>query len=207
MDDDALLRDVTSAIDVAKLRAALEKRFAAPVKATPATPAASSPQPSNDLLGKLVLADILDDAILGARPGEKGFPLRTLLHRLAEALETDAGFTFACAANFYFRATTDEETKMRLGVETSRAFYRFARDAALEPPQIAQVAPLVATLLNGELSRVRLESLDHLTVFDSQVHERELGSDGASAQIVATRAFLCRVAANNMVRVKALVRT
>jgi hypothetical protein len=129
------------------------------------------------------------------------------LSRLAESLETDAGFTFSCAANFYFRAAMDEEAKMRLGIETSRAFYRFARDAGLEQTQIAQVAPLVATLLNGELSRVRLESVDHLGVFDSSVHEREPGSDGASAHIVEARAFLCRVSANNMVRVKALVRT
>jgi hypothetical protein len=211
---DALLRDVLDALaratDPAKLHLALGAKLAGEAQAPArgaAAPARGAAGPGDDVLGRLVLADILDDAILGARPGEKGYLLRTFFSRMGEALHTDTGFLLSCAMNVYFRAPMDEEVKMRLGVEASRAFYRFAEEQAMERERVAEVAPLVATLLSGELARVRLESVDHMAVFDSQVHERDAGADAGSARIVRPRSFLCRVAANNMVRLKAQVLT
>jgi hypothetical protein len=101
----------------------------------------------------------------------------------------------------------EEEPKLRLALEVSRQYYRFVSEVALDREQTGQVSPLLAALLSSELGRVRLESVDHATVFDSQVHEREPGSDAASAQIASPRSFLCRVTSNNMVRAKAMVRT
>jgi hypothetical protein len=216
MDGEKLLRELLDAlarsVDEAVLRQALAKRFHLSAEASSprssADASASAPAaPPNDLLGKLVLADILDDSILSARPGDKGFPLRMFFSRVGEALSTDAGWALSCGLNFYFRVPMDDETKMRFGLEVSRQFYRFVEDAGLERDAIAQIAPLLATLLTSELQRVRLESVDHAAVFDSQVHEREPGSDTASPQIVRARSFLCRVTSNNMVRAKAMVRT
>jgi len=69
------------------------------------------------------------------------------------------------------------------------------------------VAGLVAALLSTELQRVRLEAVDHMTTFDSQVHERAQGSDASSAHVRRPTSFLCRVPQTGMVRMKALVLT
>jgi hypothetical protein len=198
---------VARSVDLAKLAHELEAPLAA---LSPSPPPAAPPahaRPTDDLLGRLVLADILDDAILGSRPGDKAYPLRLLFTCVGEALATDTGLAFASALNVYFRVTMDEEVKMRLGVEASRLYYAFATERALEAALVSQASPLLASLLGGELERVRFETVDNAKVFDSQLHERTTDSDTASAHIRGPASFLCRVSATSMMRVRALVRT
>jgi hypothetical protein len=49
--------------------------------------------------------------------------------------------------------------------------------------------------------------VDHVKVFDSQLHERAPGSDPTAFNIVRPASFLCRVAANSAVKAKAEVLT
>ena len=58
-----------------------------------------------------------------------------------------------------------------------------------------------------ELERLKFESVDHLNVFDSNVHERARDADPTSFNVQRTASFLCRVAANNTVKIKAEVVT
>ena len=182
-------------------------RSPAPSPAAAPAPAPATATPQAD--SRLVLSDLLDDAILGARAGDKAFPLRVFLSKMGEACaggEDEAAFALACALNFYFRVSMDEEVKMRVGVEASRQYYRFAR-TALDGREREKVSPLLASLLSTELSRVKLESVDHVATFDGAAHERDEGSDGASARVVEPRSFGAKVSATGNVRVKALVRT
>jgi hypothetical protein len=163
---------------------------------------------SGEVLKRIVLADILDDTILAARPGDKPFPLRLFLGQVGEHLGTDHGFALASGLNFYFRAKMEEEDRARVGIEVSRLYYAFAAtDGAMEPELARLVSPLLASLMSTEIKRLRLESVDHASVFDSQVHEREERADKSSARIRMPATFLCRVSANNAVRVKARVLT
>ena len=162
---------------------------------------------TEEVLRKIVLADILDDAILSSRAGDKPFPLRLLLGQLGASLSGETGFAFASGLNLYFRAPMEEEDKMRLGMEVSRLYYRFVQEVAMDAPLVAQISPLLASLLSNELARLRFESVDHTSIFDSRVHEREVGADAGSAKLARPVSFLCRVAANNMVRIKARVWT
>lgn len=159
------------------------------------------------VLNKIVLADLLDDSILGARPGDKPFPLRMLLGQLGESLERDTAFAFASGLNLYFRASMEDEDKARLGFEISRLYYRFTEEVPLEEGHRPLVSPLLADLLSSQLGKLRLESVDHDKVFDSRRHEREAGADGSSPKIVRPASFACLVSANGMVRVKARVVT
>lgn len=162
---------------------------------------------TEEVLKKIVLADILDDAILSARAGDKPFPLRLLLGQVGASLSSETGFAFASGLNFYFRAPMEEEDKMRLGMEVSRLYYRFVQEAGMDAPLVGQTSPLLASLLSNELARLRFESVDHTSIFDSLVHEREAGADAGSARLARPVSFLCRVAANNKVRIKARVWT
>jgi hypothetical protein len=200
---------VARSVDTSRLARELEAPLAALSPSTSAAPAHSPgpARPTDDLLGRLVLADILDDTILGSRAGDKAYPLRLLLTSVSEALGTDTGLAFASALNVYFRTTMDEEVKMRLGIEASRLYYAFAAERTLEPGLVSQASPLLASLLGGELERVRFETVDNARVFDSQLHERTTDSDPASAHIRGPASFLCRVSATSMLRVRALVRT
>jgi hypothetical protein len=220
MDDRALMKHFFEAlersIDAERLESELTRRFGALATAapTPRAPTAETTGASelatadrDDVLGKLVLADLLDDAILGARPGDKGFPLRLLLAQVGERLGEDVGLAFACGLGFYFRAAMDEETKLRVGIEVSRLFYVFAGAAGVEKDAIQKTAPLLATLMTSELTKLRFESVDHAAVFDSEVHERDAGSDAQNPRIVGARTFLCRVARTDKIRAKAVVRT
>lgn len=209
----SLVEAIVRSIDEDKLRRELAR--ATGVEGAAPTPAALPPsgdradgnaKPS-DVLDKIVMADILDDAILGARAGDKGFPLRLFFGQLGGGLAGEVAFTLASGLNFYFRADMDEEPKMRLGLEVSRLYYRFAEEAGQGAAARAQTSPLLATLMSGGLARLRFESVDHATVFDSAVHEREEGSSASSASIARPASFLCRVPATGVVRAKARVRT
>ncbi len=202
---------------------ALQASQASPPSA-PSPPAPSAPSgraAADALLSRIVLGDILDDAILSARPSDRTFPLRLLFSELGRLLtETgekgdeqhtsvlaDQAFTLASGLNFFFRASMDEETKLRVGMEVSRQFYSLVHAAKLDEELMGRASPLVAALLTGHLERVKLESVDHMKVFDSQIHERAPASDPTASRIVRAASFLCRVTANNGVKVKAQVVT
>lgn len=184
--------------------------------APPAPPAVSAA--SQKLLGRVVLSDILDDAILAARPQDRTFPLRLLFAELGRLLATDdedgpgsavadAAFTFASGLNFFFRARMETEAKMRAGLETSRALYTLAHAATLDPELVTKASPLLAALMTNDLDKLRFEAVDHARVFDSTVHERAPEADPTSSRVLRPMTFLCRVAANNAVKAKAQVLT
>jgi hypothetical protein len=157
--------------------------------------------------GRFLLQDILDDSILGAKSGDKSFPLRLLFSELAARAEGETAFTLLCALNVYFRVEADDEVKMRLGTEISRLYYRFMDEARPEGLLAVQVSSLVAALLSTELQRVRFEAVDHAATYDSASHERAQGADGGSATLRRPLSFLSRVTQTGMVRIKAVVVT
>lgn len=170
------------------------------------------------LLTRIVLGDILDDTILGARPQDRTFPLRLFFSELGTLLahEGDEGaaahnaelaFTLASGLNFFFRAEMDAEAKIRVGLEVSRQLYTLAHDAKMDADVVAKAAPLLATMMSTELERVRFESVDHTKVYDSQVHERTSTSDPTGSRILRPASFLARVQTNNAVKAKAQVVT
>lgn len=169
------------------------------------------------ILTRIVLGDLLDDAILSARPQDRTFPLRLFFGELSRLLAadadgmsshaSDAAFTLASGLNFYFRASMDPESKMRVGLAVSRQLYHLAHAARLEAELVAKSTPLLAALMTNELERLKFESVDHLKVFDSQLHERAVGSDPTAFNIVRPVSFLCRVSANNAIKAKAEVLT
>lgn len=191
---------------------------AALAAAAPAPPAPAATKGTQRLLTRIVLGDILDDAILGARPQDRAFPLRlffselgTLLAEEAEegprAHVADRAFTLASGLNFFLRATMDPEAKVRVGLEVSRQLYDLAAEAKMDAELVAKAAPLLAAIMSQDLERVKLESIDHVKVFDSQVHERAAGSDPTGSRILRPASFLARVSANNAVKAKAQVVT
>lgn len=201
-----VLEALVESLDRERFERALERLAAAGGggkgdASTPPTPAAAR------VLSKILLADVLDDAILAARPGEPGFPLRMLLGELGEAIDGDLAFAFASALGFYFRVEMDDEATMRLGVEVSRLFYRFAAERPLDKDLVREVAPLLARLMSAQVERLRFESVDAAGVFDSSQHERAPGSDPTRSAVKGAKSFLCRVVTNGMVRAKALVST
>jgi len=167
------------------------------------------------LLTRIVLGDILDDAILGARPQDRTFPLRVFFSELGALLASEenaaaeVAFTLASGLNFFFRAEMDPEAKIRVGLEVSRQLYALAHDAhaKMDADMVAKAAPLLATLMTTELERARFESVDHVKVYDSQIHERTAASDPTGSRILRPASFLCRVQANNAVKAKAQVVT
>jgi hypothetical protein len=170
------------------------------------------------LLTRIVLGDILDDAILGARPQDRTFPLRLFFSELGMLLahEGDDGpaahnaelaFTLASGLNFFFRAEMEAEAKIRVGLEVSHQLYMLAHEAKMDTDLVAKAAPLLATLMTSELERVRFESIDHAKIYDSQVHERTATSDPTGSRILRPASFLCRVQTNNAVKAKAQVVT
>jgi hypothetical protein len=167
---------------------------------------------SDRILARIVLGDILDDSILSAKAGERTFPLRLFFGELGSFLTkegdaADHAFTLASGLNFFFRGEMDAENKVRVAIEVSRSLYTFASSANVDPEVLSKAAPLLAALVNGGLERVKLESVDHVKVFDSQIHERTGDSDPSGFRIVRPASFLCRVSANNAVKAKAQVVT
>jgi len=170
------------------------------------------------LLTRIVLGDILDDSILAARPQDRTFPLRLFFGELSRLLAIDsedgataaaseAAFVLASGLNFFFRAPMDAESKMRVGFGVSRQLYAVAHGVRLDPELLSRATPLLAALMTNELERIKFESVDHVKVFDSQLHERSAGSDPTAFNIVRPASFLCRVAASNAVKIKAEVVT
>jgi hypothetical protein len=233
MDEERIKQAVISAIersDFARVLAdgigSAAEHANAPASAKPAASgasgasAASGAQTSGTqtLLTRIVLGDILDDTILGARPQDRTFPLRVFFSELGtmlardespEAHAAEQAFTLASGLNFFFRAEMDGEAKIRVGLEVSRQLYALASDpkVKIDADVVAKAAPLLATLMSTELERVRFESVDHAKVFDSQVHERTSTSDPTDSRILRPASFLCRVTANNTVKAKAQVVT
>lgn len=226
MDEELIKKAVLGAIErsVDAKTLALAVKAAAGVRNDTMPPVAhkpETPQPSagsQRLLTRIVLGDILDDAILAARPSDRSFPLRLFFGELSALLATDEevgakaqaaeqAFTLASALNFYFRAEMDPEAKVRVAVETSRQLYATAHAAKMDDELVAKAAPLLAALMNNALERVKLESVDHVKVFDSQIHERTASSDTTSSRVLRPATFLARVSANNSVKVKAQVVT
>lgn len=213
----AVLATLEQELDAERLARALTEAMPTEAAAAPAVHDAPSPG-SRKLLAKIVLSDILDDTILSARPSDRTFPLRLFFAELGRLLATDdeegpaatvadQAFSLASGLNFFFRARMDAESKLRVGLETSRALYTLAYAVPLDPELVARAAPLLAALMSSELDKVRLEAVDHAKVFDSQAHERVEGADPTSSRIVRPVTFLCRVAANNAVKAKAQVLT
>lgn len=170
------------------------------------------------VLTRIVLGDILDDAILSARPQDRTFPLRLFFGELSRLLATesddpkaasisDGAFVLASGLNFFFRASMSAEAKMRVGIEVSRQLYGVAHAAELDRDMVTKAAPLLATLMTNELERLKFESVDHTRVFDGQIHERTPSSDPTAHNIVRPASFLCRVTANGTVKIKAEVVT
>jgi len=206
---DALVASVEPSI----LRAEIAQRLGDPSRPTlPQLPSESTETKlasaaTDSVMRKLVLEDILDEAILSARPHEREFPLRILFGQLGESLGDDGGYALATALSFFFRVPMDEETKVRVAIETSKLYYLFVEQVDLGREIVRQASPLLAALMTTQLEKVKLESIDHATVFDSNSHERVSGSMSTSAEIKTPRSFLARVKANAMVRSRALVRT
>ena len=179
----------------------------------PANPSAATNAGTQKLLTRVVLGDLLDDTILGARPQDRTFPLRLLFSELGTLLATDdnpateLAFTLASGLNFFFRAPMEAEAKMRVGLEVSRQLYALAAEAKLDAEMVGKAAPLLATIMSSELERVRFESVDHTRVYDSQIHERTAASDPTGSRVLRPASFLCRVQANNAVKAKAQVVT
>jgi hypothetical protein len=160
------------------------------------------------LVARLALEDILDDAILSAAPGSAPYPLRAFLSALRERTPlSEVAFDVATTLNVYFRVAMEEETRMRLGIEASRVYYRYAYEQVVERERIAATSHLLAALLSTQLVRLRYEAVDGARTFDSSMHEREPDADEASSAIIVPRSFMCRVVANDMVRARARVRT
>lgn len=221
MDEERIKQAVLSVIertDFARQLAKAVEPLAGNVAPAPAAREQAPSAGTQKLLTRIVLGDILDDTILGARPQDRTFPLRLLFSELGSLLAHDGdegpkahaaelAFTFASGLNFFFRATMDPEAKIRVGLEVSRQLYLLAHDAKMDAEVIAKAAPLLATMMSTELERVRYESIDHAKVYDSQVHERTADSDPTGSRILRPASFLCRVTTNNAVKAKAQVVT
>lgn len=222
MNEERIKQAMLSAIertDFVRVVAGLVGEDAPPPPPPSGTGTGTATSGTQKLLTRIVLGDILDDSILSARPQDRTFPLRLFFSELGTLLAHDGGpdehaaaelaFTLASGLNFFFRAAMDPEAKIRVGLEVSRQVYALAHDAhaKMDAEMVAKAAPLLATLMTTELERVRFESVDHVRVYDSQIHERTAASDPTGSRILRPASFLCRVQANNAVKAKAQVVT
>ncbi|MFO0667116.1 MAG: hypothetical protein U0174_24400 [Polyangiaceae bacterium] len=199
---DRVLAALKSSIDDAKFRAAFGEVTRAPSPVASTGTAGAIPA----ALERLTLSDVLDDAILQARPGDSAFPLRVLLgDGAAKLADSDAAFAFMTGLNFYFRASVEEDTKVLLAFEVSRAFYRFGKE--IEREVVVKSAPLLARILSTQLELITVEDIETARVFDSNAHERSARADLRGEKIVEAESFLCRVRASGLVKRKAQVRT
>lgn len=218
MDEERIKKAVLSAIERSDFSRLLASAVGegtvegAPAPGTPSVPAPSAG--TQTLLTRIVLGDILDDSILGARPQDRTFPLRLFFSELGTLLAGDdhgaeLAFTLSSGLNFFFRAAMEPEAKIRVGLEVSRQLYTLAYDprVKMDAEMVAKATPLLAAIMSSELERVRFESIDHTKVYDSQIHERTGTSDPTGSRILRPASFLCRVQANNAVKAKAQVVT
>lgn len=202
---ESVLDAVLEAVDQEKLERSLATMF--PARAGGERSGGEPGAVAQAVLDRLLLSDVLDDSILASKPGDSSFPLRVFFGELGQGLDDDVAFALAAAINFYFRVPLEEEARIALGIEVSRLYYSFAEKRPLDPTIVKQLSPLVAKLLSTELERVRFESVDGDTTFDSTAHERALGSSPSKGTIRTPKTFLCRVVSNSMIRNKAVVKT
>lgn len=211
---EAVLRVIAGAVDARTLAEAVSGAGDGDGRGVSATDTATATATvttgTQRLLERIVLGDILDDAILEARPSDRSFPLRVFFGELGALLAKEGdvaehAFALASGLNFFFRAEMESEAQVRVAIEVSRAFYVVAKE--LDAEMVAKAAPLLAALMSSSLERVKLESVDHVRTFDSSLHERAPGADPTGSRIVRPATFLCRVTANNAVKAKAQVVT
>ncbi|MBX3230049.1 MAG: hypothetical protein KIT84_25555 [Labilithrix sp.] len=217
MDDQEIKRAVIAALEksvpASELADVVRQYARGPRPTYPDTGEDAPSAGAQKLLTRIVLGDILDDGILAARPSDPAFPLRLFFAELSRLLGTDVetfsdhAFVLASGLNFFFRATMDPEAKMRVGIEVSKQLYSLAHAAQIDRHIFAKSTPLLAALMTNELERLKFESVDHIKVFDSALHERAPGADPTSFAISRPASFLCRVASNNAIKVKAEVHT
>ncbi len=202
---DALLAALRSALDESVLSSELRQRIGASDDAT------RSDARGSDLKGaietRLTLQDILDEAIVSARPGDAGYPVRVFLGELAKRFHEDISLTLACGLNFYFRGSLTEETRARFGQELSQHYYAFCEKCELDEELVSQISPLLAQLMSMDLHQLKFEAVDNTRTFDSSAHERSTSSNSHNAAITAVESFQCRVEATGRIRLKAIVRT
>lgn len=201
MSADDVLEALLSSVD----RAAFERALV-PLMGT-SVPESRPGKTAHEVLNKIVLADILDESILTARPGDTAYALRMFFGTLGDELNDNTAFALANGLNFFFRVEMEEEAKLWLGLEVSRLYYRYAEARPLDAELVPTLSPLLARLMSTQMNTLGFEAVDHIPVFDSAVHERELGSAGSSARVDTPKSFLCRVVSNGRVRAKAVVRT
>ncbi len=200
------IRELFEALEGSVDPAALEARVRK--ICSPATVDGDERRTASAILARLSMGDLLDDSILGAKPDEKSFPLRVLLGEVSARIEgDDDALALAAGLNFYFRARIDEDARVAVGLELSRAYYTFTAKHRLDRDLVARASPLLAALLSTEVSRVRFEAVDHAQTFDSASHERAREASTSQSRIARPVTFLCRVAGNNMVRTKAIILT
>ncbi|MFK7988856.1 MAG: hypothetical protein AB8I08_22750 [Sandaracinaceae bacterium] len=202
-DANKVLEAVVDAVD----RAALARALSPLIRGSAPPPPDAPGKTAAEVLRKIVLSDILDDSILGARPGDTTYPLRMFFGTLGDELEDETAFALANGLNFFFRVNMEEEAKLWLGLEVSRLYYRYGTERPLDAELLTPLSPLLARLMSTQMDNLAFEAVDNAKVFDSAVHEREMGSAGSSARISAPKSFLCRVVSNGRVRAKAVVRT
>ncbi len=207
MSVDPLVREIVDVLAASVDPAQLRRRLGAHFQGAERVAAPQASEAAEKLQGRIGLADILDDSILSAARGDQAFPLRLFFGELvAECADDDVAFALASGLNLYFRAAMTEEAKLAVGLEVSRLYYEFAH-ASLERELTAQLSPLLAQLMSTELDKAALESVDHLRVFDSASHERDVSADATRSAIVAVSSFLCRVSSTGRPRFKAMVLT
>ncbi|HHH30642.1 MAG TPA: hypothetical protein ENK57_20185 [Polyangiaceae bacterium] len=178
----------------------------APAERPASAPAPAVPDSAVAMQKRFGMVDILDDSILDARQGDSAFPLRLLFSELTEHGGEDVAFAFACGINMYFRANMGEEARVRVGLEVSRLYYQFAREA-LDDKLRRAASPLLAQLMTTQLETLELRHVDEGAMFDSALHERAPGADATSPRIKRPVTFLCRVAGTQRARIKAAVTT
>jgi len=214
-DDDlvrGLVQALTRSIDPDRLRQELRAKICdgqepAAAKEEGGEAMSDSKGVASKVLERFAMADVLDASILGARPGDTSFPLRLFFGSLSERADEETAYALGSGLNFYFRVPMDEDAKTRVALEVSRLYYRFADETEMDDKLRRELSPLLAKLLSTQLERVRLETQDHVPVFDSSLHERGEGSNATSGAVKGPVTFLCRVVGNERVRHKAIVRT
>ncbi|MEZ4337035.1 MAG: hypothetical protein R3B82_10440 [Sandaracinaceae bacterium] len=197
---DALVRSV----DTRALGEAL-KDLGPAAKASPPT-ATGGDETARAVLKKIVLSDLLDDSILGARPGDIELPLRMFFGTLGDELGDETAFALANGSTSTSALRWTRRRSLSVALEVSRLYYKLAEDLLdaelvrpLSPPRAVDEAP--------SSSRSGSRAVDGARVFDSWRSTSARSARSVEREDRGSKSFLCRVVANDRVRVKATVRT